>query len=403
MVLGGGLLQVPLIKRVKQKGYRVFLADYYENPPGRRYCDEASQISSVSIDDNLRYAEERDINYILTIGTDQPVLTAATVSEKLGLPHPISAEQGMMVTNKLYMKRIMVENGIPTPGYKVLRSFGDVDWQELSFPLVMKPADSQGQRGIFVLRGQESLEKLQELFVESIKHSTAGAVLLEDFYPGDEITANCWVKAGIGYTLMITDRLHFDDSVALGICKQQRFPSCAADGHVPEIEQLVQKIVDAFRISDGPLYIQMMVGALGPQIIEFGFRIGGGFESETIPRVTGVDILELYTTLVTEGKNIFNPDELQLRIRHGSIFFMLARPGIARKIHLPEEFKDGGFLFIGENDEIGAIENATSRVGCFYFYTDSDVEYRYLLNRFNAELAVYDENNEDLLYHDIWE
>ncbi len=403
LVLGGGLLQVPLLKMAKQKGFTVFLADYNKSPPGEKYCDRSKQISTFSIIDNYEYALAEKVDHLLTIGTDQPVYTAAVVSACLNLPYPISPEQGKMVTNKYYMKTRMVEKGIPTPRFQASSRFQDVFRMPLNYPLVMKPVDSQGQRGIFILNGSEWPEQIRHLFTIAKQHSLTGMVIIEEFYQGDEITVNCWVKDGRAFVLLVTDRLHFNDEVALGICKQQRFPSRAAEAKQKEIEAIVQQLANAFAIRDGPLYLQMVTGREGIKVIEFGYRIGGGFESETIPRITGVDILELYFTLITEGRNMFQPKNLKEQVKLGSVLFMFAKPGLVAGIKMPSQFKTNGKLFIKERDEIGPIANATSRIGCFTCYADRADDYYNLLARFDEEMSVFDQNNTDLLIHNLWE
>lgn len=403
LVLGGGLLQVPLIKKAREKGCEVFLSDYYEDPPGKKYAHCTKRISSVSVDENYLFALENQVGYLMTIGTDQPVYTAAKVSAGLNLPHPITEEQGLLVTNKQYMKKRMTENMIPTPAFKVVSGVPDLRLQGLKYPLVMKPVDSQGQRGVFILNGRESAQEILDLFETSRSHSLTGTVILEEFCPGDEITVNCWIREGQAFILMVTDRLHFDDTVALGICKEQRFPSMAAAGREEEIHRVVQMIADSFGIRHGPLYVQMVVNERETSVIEFGYRIGGGFESETIPRVTGIDILELYFNLVAEGRNDFDPGEVRRKARVGSICFMLSRPGKAAKIVVPEGFASLGKLFIREGQELGSVENATSRVGCFAFYTDDPAEYHGFISRYDAELAILNEEGEDILIHNLWQ
>ena len=403
MVLGGGLLQVPLLKMAGDKGYKVYLSDYYKNPPGRVLADDFIQASTFSLEENLRYAGEKGIDSIMTVGTDQPVYTAAFVSEKLGLLHPITAVQGLSVTNKQYMKEIMAGSGILSPNFRVLREKADLSSLGLKSPVVLKPVDSQGQRGVFLLNGREDIGTIARYFNEALGYSRTGTVILEEYYKGGEITVNCWVKGGRAYPLMITDRLHFDDSVALGICKQQRFPARGAAGFEQEIERIINRLADAFEIREGPLYVQAVTGSEGIKIIEFGYRIGGGFESEIIPRVTGIDILDLYFTLVAEGRNTFEPELAARKAAMGSIFFMLARPGVITRIIVPEEFAGCGRLFVNSGDVIGTVENATSRVGYFAFYTNSQSEYNHMLDRFDSQMAILDENNTDILMHGIWE
>lgn len=403
LVLGGGLLQIPLLRKAKEKGHKVYLGDYYANPPGKKYCDEAKQISTFSIEENYRYAKEEKINYVLTIGSDQPVYTAAKVSEMLNLPHPISAQQGKAFTNKSLMKKIMVQNNLPTPKFKIISSVQDLDFAGLNWPVVIKPVDSQGQRGIHVLKNDQNFDEFKTLFMDAQAYSLSKTVILEEFYEGAEITVNCWVKNGQANILLVTDRLHYDDEIVLGVCKQQRYPCQAQLGYEEEIATSVQALVDAFAIQDGPLYIQMIVGKAGPKFVEFGFRIGGGFESEIIPLVTGVDILELYFNLVTTGVNEFDPAEVKQNFKLGSIFFLFNKPGLVKKVKLPTGFEKHGKLYITEGSELGDITNATSRIGYFLYYTNNSEDYFSFINRFDRELRVTAENNQELLIHGLWE
>jgi phosphoribosylamine-glycine ligase len=301
------------------------------------------------------------------------------------------------------MKEIMAGSGIPSPNFRVLEEKADPSIAGLKYPVVLKPVDSQGQRGVFLLNGREDTETIDRYIDESLGYSRAGKVILEEYYKGAEITINCWVKGGRAYPLMITDRLHFDDTVALGICKQQRFPARGAAGYEQEIDLIINRLADAFKIREGPLYVQAVAGSEGMKIIEFGYRIGGGFESEIIPRVTGIDIMDLYFTLVAEGRNSFEPGKVERNAAMGSIFFMLARPGLINRIVVPGDFAQYGRLFMNSGDIIGTVENATSRVGCFAFYTNSKLEYNNMLDRFDSQLAILDENNTDILIHGIWE
>jgi len=147
----------------------------------------------------------------------------------------------------------------------------------------------------------------------------------------------------------------------------------------------------------------MIVGDEGPVIVEFGYRIGGGFEAETIPLAAGIDILDLYITLITERENIFRPEEIKNKFRMGSIFFLIGKPGGIQKICMPNEFKDcNGKLFVKEKQELGEIENAASRIGCFTIYTNNLNEYNNLLAKLDLEMAIYDYHNNDLLTHNLW-
>ena len=156
MVLGGGGCQQNLIKRAKEDGHYVVVADYLENPPACRFADEHVRVSTFDTPAVLKAAKELGIDGITTLGTDQPVLTAAVVSKELELNYYAEPELALAVTNKRVMKALFKEHNIPSCDYRLIgEDFSDEEIEGLNFPAVLKPVDSQGQRGIFLVNNAD--------------------------------------------------------------------------------------------------------------------------------------------------------------------------------------------------------------------------------------------------------
>ena len=148
VVLAGGSDQIALIGELKKRGHYVILVDYFENPPARNHADEHIQASTLDVERVKEIAVLKKAELICTACTDQALLTVANVSEQLGLPCYISYQTALNVTNKSYMKRRMMETGIPTAGFVIL---DDVDLNRLegmSFPMVVKPVDCNSSKGV---------------------------------------------------------------------------------------------------------------------------------------------------------------------------------------------------------------------------------------------------------------
>jgi phosphoribosylamine-glycine ligase len=405
LILGGGIQQKPLVELARKRGFFVYISDYYRTFPCKSLAHRTKRISTFSIPDNLKYAKRHKIDFVLTSGTDQPVLTAAVVSQELGLPHPITGDQGRMVTNKAAMKIVMQGNGIPTPQYVSSSLPEGIVLDGLMFPLVIKPADSQGQRGISLLDGNEHADVVREKLAHAFVHSSTRSVLVEEYYPGRELTVNCWVEDGEPFSLLTTDRLHFDDECILGISKQHRYPCDAlkSESDAEELRFLLSRIVRAFGIKRGPLYIQMICGDQGIKVIELGFRVGGGFEAHFIPHMTGIDVTELYLDLTTGGKYRFNGRDIFVRFPYGSICFVFSRPGTVRKIEFPSKLISHGQLFVKKDQTIGPLRDATSRIG-YFIVTGNDFEdYKRRLAEADEGVHLIDASGNDLVYHGIYE
>ena len=296
MVLGGSNCQLHALKRAAERGIGTVLIDYTECPPGREIADAHLQISTFDTEACIRAAREEQIDGVLAVGTDQPVLTAARVAEALSLPSALSVSQALAVTNKRRMKAVYRAHDIHTPDYLYLTRdgrFTDAEGAEcacsLRAPLVIKPLDSQGQRGVFKV---SSVEEALRFLPETLSFSKEDSCLVEEYIESDEITVSGWVREGQLFPLTIVDRLHYPEDTHIGVCTGHRYPSV----HIAQKEEMVrlsERVTAAFALTEGPFYFQILRAGDGSLYAnEIACRIGGAFEDITIPRLTGFDILD---------------------------------------------------------------------------------------------------------------
>ncbi|MBR0092870.1 MAG: ATP-grasp domain-containing protein [Lachnospiraceae bacterium] len=296
MVLGGSNCQLHASKRAAERGIRTVLIDYTERPPGREIADVHLQISTFDAEACIEAGRREGIDGVLAVGTDQPVLTAARVAEALSLPSALSVSQALAVTNKRRMKEVYRAHDIRTPDYLYLTRdgcFTDAAGAEcacrLRAPLVIKPLDSQGQRGVFKV---SSVEEALRFLPETLSFSREDSCLIEEYIESDEITVSGWVREGQLFPLTIVDRLHYPDEVHIGVCTGHRYPSVHI-AQKEEILRLSERVAAAFVLTEGPFYFQILRAPDGSLYAnEIACRIGGAFEDITIPHLTGFDILD---------------------------------------------------------------------------------------------------------------
>ena len=243
MILGGSNCQKNAVLYAKSLGYEVILADYTKTPPAACYADRHIEVSTFDSEGCIRAARECNVDGVMTMGTDQPVLTAALVADALGLPSAICPDEAKSVTNKRIMKAVFRTAGIPTVDYRLIHSVSTSDdIAGLSSPAVLKPLDSQGQRGVFRL---EDKRLAFQYLGQCLSFSREKEALLEDYYPSDEITVSGWIRDSRLTVLTVTDRLLLDDPVHIGVCTSHRFPSVHMDQY-EEIRAISESIVHAF-------------------------------------------------------------------------------------------------------------------------------------------------------------
>lgn len=368
MILGGSNCQVHAFQRAKTLGIDTILADYTKSPSGARYAGLHEPVSTFDIEGCIRAAREHHAGAVMTMGTDQPVYTAACVSSALNLPSLLSVGEALSVTNKKHMKTILKEAGIPAARFRFIHQgmeAGSLDG--LQSPYVIKPLDSQGQRGIYRLNTPEEVFSHLE---NTLSYSREQEALVEEFCESTEITVSGWLHEGRLHILTVTDRLLYPDPVHIGVCVGHRFPTVHMDRYA-EIESISRRTAAAFGIAGGPFYLQLLVGKDGIQVNELASRIGGAFEDVFIPFLTGFDILGAVIRSAL-GMPAEPPSmdclEAAAEGRCVAVQLLFCRPGDILSVTPLEELLalpyvlDAGYNYL-PGQTIPAMENATARFG----------------------------------------
>ncbi len=407
LILGGGNNQVNAIKGAKHKGYTVIVSDYYDDAPGKKYADYEELVSTFDVEGNIEVGKKYNIDGVMTLGTDQPVYTVSKLSETLGLPGFLGTEVAKGVTNKRFMKRTFKENNIPTPKFKLVsKGFLDEELEDFRFPLVIKPLDSQGQRGIYKLN---SISEIRNKIDQTLSYSREKEVIIEEYYKSEEITISGWVHDDSTHILTVTDRVTFENGQHIGICKAHNFPSKHLEKYYEEIEKLTKKIVKIFNISNGPIYFQMLIGEEGIKVNEIACRIGGANEDELIPLLTGIDILDMVIDY-SLGKDIdykkLKDYEISKNTKKATVQLFFARPGKVKKMSNMEDIiKLDGVISGGFNFKAGKhleeITNATARAGYMIIVGENETELKENLKNAYENLKVIDEEGNNLIIENL--
>lgn len=409
LILGGGSGQLSTIKKAKKKGHQVIVSDYYQDAQGKTFADYGETVSTFDIEGNIAVGKKYDIDGVMTVGTDQPVYTAARVAESLNLPSAISLKTAKGVTNKRHMKNTFKKYNIPTVNFKILnKNFSLCELKNISFPVVIKPLDSQGQRGVFKLT---SPGEIREKFSDVLKFSREKEILLEEYYDSKEITVSGWVNNEKLIILTITDRITFENSLNIGICTAHFFPSSFLRSHYQEIRDVSKKIIEGFEIKNGPVYFQMLIGNKGLKVNEIACRIGGAYEGDFMPDLTGIDIIDLMidTALGYDIKS----DQLEVynildNKKWLSVQLFFAHPGKIHRMSTVDDLtrlpgvRQAGFNFT-KGDKIGKIENATERAGYFILEGKDKKKLKENIHRAYNRLKIFDNSGRNLVIRELGE
>ena len=298
LILGAGNAQADAINYLKEKGYQVFSCSYYEKDYASDLCDGFQQVDIKNVAAVKQYAEKIEADIIYSVGSDLAIPTAMAVSEELGKPHFVDAVTAAECQNKFWVRKHL---GTDCAGNVKSFCVSDVTEipEELQFPMMLKPVDSQGQRGCFKI---DNMEELRKNFQKAKSYSKTENVIIEEFIDGPEISVNAYILDGKVVYSIISDRDVYNEFPG-GIIKRHLIPSVfeGNESVVEKVNQLVRDCIEKVHIMNGPLYFQIKVADREPKLIEMAPRLDGCHMWNLIKHYCGVDLLDMTFTHLLNG------------------------------------------------------------------------------------------------------
>ena len=400
VVLAGGSDQIALINELHERNHEVILVDYFDNPPAKQFADKHIVASTLDIEAVRNIAVNECADLIVTACTDQALLTVACVSEKLGLPCYISYETALNVTNKSYMKKVMMEHGIPTSKYIIFNeTLTSSNFEDFEFPLVVKPVDCNSSKGVIkVYNNEEAKEALNQ----AISYSRTNSAIIEEFKDGIELSVDCFVQDGIVKLLSVTSSNKIKNNSSFTIL-QSIYPIINKEEEV-KVLNIAQKIAEAFNLKNTPLLVQMIMNQNGYYVLEFSARMGGGSKYKLIETISGVNIMKAYTDLIL-GENVsIDPSK---KVNYASMNYVYCNNGVISSIEGLDSLKekniiDEYFVYktIGMKIE-KALTSGDRPIG-FMVTSESKDSMNKKIELADKNIKITDENGIDIMKHGLF-
>jgi len=334
IILGVGHAQVDAIKYLQSNGWFVIGCSYRNEGPGVLLVDQFELINITDSHAVRTLAKKENAQFVYSIGSDIAMPTIVKVSQSLGLPSFLTPEQADLLHNKSHIREYLAQNQLSTVKYLTAKSKQQACCWD-SYPAIIKPVDSQGQRGVFIVKSKDDLGKL---FDKASGFSQSKSIIIEEYLDGPEISVNLLLINGKIIYTFITDRFAVD-YVQGGIPQSHHLPSksCVGDALI-ETNALIEKCLKIIGIKDGPMYFQIKLTAKGPRIIEIAPRLDGCHLWQLIKYCYDVDLLALtFRALLDQPLDTFEPLILQ---RSAHLIFSHTPPGepyTTTGIVLPEQ------------------------------------------------------------------
>lgn len=400
LVLAGGLPQIVLINQLKQRGVTTILADGNEHPLARPYADLFYQVNIFDIEAVKKIAVDEGVDFLITCCADQVLLVVAQVSEMLGLPWYIDYKTAVRVSDKREMKRIFMENNIPTSRYVELAELDMEQIKDLAYPLIVKPVDAYSSKGV---RKALNVDELKQYFAEAAQISRNGGVIVEEFCQGEEISVDLYVEDGVAHVLCVSNSEKLKDEDRF-IIFRGKYPAIADTALLERIRYVAQQIVDAFGLKNCPMLIQMISNGKDVSVLEFCARTGGNMKYILIQRVSGFDVISavIDLTMGVRPKVEIKPPQHQYVVND----FIYCKPGVFDHLEGFDALVEEGVLaeyhcLRPKGMQVRGVASSSDRVAGFTVVADSLEEFNQKHRAVVERARIMDENGVDIMRHDL--
>lgn len=292
LMLGGSLYQTFAIKEAVRMGYHVITCDYLPDNPGHKYAHEYYNVSTTDKEAVLDLAKRLNVDGVVAYASDPAAPVAAYVNEKLGLPtSPYKSVE--ILSNKDLFRKYLKENGFNTPVAMGFSSYEEAEANKYHFklPVMVKPVDSSGSKGINKLT---SWNQLEEYVKDALNYSRSKRIIIEEF-----IDKQGWQISGDAFS--VDGRLVFHcfgneyynpngkkDFAPIG----ESWPFMMDTKFIDVLEKDLQRLVTSLGMKSTAYNVEAIVDKEGNvYILELGARSGGSLIPQITKYATGVDMV----------------------------------------------------------------------------------------------------------------
>lgn len=394
-----------LVKMARTRGIYTVVCDGYPDGPAKKEADASYDIDVREIDTIAEICHKEQVNGIITSFSDLLLECMVKIADKANLPCYLLPGQLPYYRDKYVMKKLLCKLGIPTPQYACLeKDFSDESLASFHFPVVTKPLDKYGSRGLFVIH---SIEELRETFDEVCESSHIKKILVEEYHTGYEFNMMTWVHKGDIHIISIADREKSPiPTKDIPISSRNVYPSRLIDHVLPEALQILKTYIHATGQKNGALSMQFFWTPGEPvQVCEIAARFFG-YEHELVEISGGLSIEKLLLDSVYDQPSLEEtlahhdphlPKVSATLYFHGKEKKIFDQTTARQLLSLPGVLEEGTRLFYPDGDTV--VWHGPKPYVARYYITASDRSaVDALTEKIFREITITDEHGDEILY-----
>ncbi|MDR0745461.1 MAG: ATP-grasp domain-containing protein [Mediterranea sp.] len=377
LALGGTHYLIPVVKTARKLGYYVITCDYLPNNTAHKYSDEYCNLSITDKEAVLQLAVEKQIDGILSFAADPGVVTAGYVADKLGLPGASPYSSVSLLQNKALFRNFLKENGFNVPkakGYKTINeALKEADCY--NWPVMVKPVDSSGSKGVTKLCGPVHLREAIETALQS---SLSNEFLIEEFIEkrGCPSDSECFSVNGEMKFVSFSNQYFDSKAVNPYTPSGYSWPASMSDSCQLELRNELQRLISLLGMGTSIYNVETREGADGKAyIMEVTPRGGGNRLAEILHYATGVDLIGNMLRAAV-GDELHDIKDPVYKGRWAEIILHSDKDGIFKGVEFDERFPQEVIkelsLWIEKGDAVQAFNGAGKAIGTIVMTFETD-------------------------------
>lgn len=408
LISNGLALACDIVRKAKEKNIYTIVTDWHDNSPAKKIADENYMVSTADISAMVNLAKCKKVDGVITSFIDSNLENTRKVCETLGCYFYATKEQLEITMNKRKFKDLCKKNNVSVvPEYDIDESFTQEKLVDIEYPVIVKPVDSSGSKGIVICNNQD---ELISGYSKSLEFSESKGVVIEKLMnlskPG--INLDYVIADGEIILSSVGDLYTYQNDKSLPpLTTGVFYPSIHTNTYLNKVDKNVQKMFKSIGLKNGVLYIQSFYENGCFYFYEMGYRLGGGQSYQVISKINEVNHLEMLIDYSLTGKMC--TEEIKSKIspsfdKKGFIYILHIKPGVIKKIKGLDKIRNikdvvNVMQTYHEGDVIpkSAVNTTTQVFGRIHLVSENKESLINAINKIKEELKIISDDGDSML------